>query len=211
MGALQTRPTDAESSMDSSREADSLEHCGEGKSVAGGEKSYVVTPCLPIPSRLGSASPAAINVPTKLFKSPRSVASTPPSTARSKRSPKSVRSSNESLTGLSSKLAAGRCGMRQRGRAYVARAQECISRWRRERLETRTLHQKEAQDLARGGQSEKQRAAIVEPCGGLEVHGFAPASTPAKKKNVKPGSLAAARALYTPPGRRSAREKGSQR
>lgn len=114
--------------------------------------------------------------------------------ARSRRSP-----------GASPQCAAGRAGLRQRGKDYVAKAQECWSRWRREKLEAHKLE-------AKGGTFTANRTAkcllVVQQHGAeelddiLEVRGVAAPRTPVSNR-LAGGSLAAARVLYTPPTRRA--------
>merc|ERR1719247_945795 len=114
---------------------------GSGGDACIGTEPSSVTQVLLSPNHAAASPKLGRRHAKPAFKSPRSCASTPPSSARSRLS---------SAHGASPPCAAGRNGLRQRSRAYVARAQECFSRWRREKLETRAAQRKEvAEECAR--------------------------------------------------------------
>jgi hypothetical protein len=129
-------------------------------------------------------------------KSIRSVLTTPPSSVSSKASAPCVRSPP---------CAAG--GLKLRSKGYVAKAQECWSRWRRERLEAKAAEIKDrtAQNMSLSGKSPSvtQHSGVTEDDTVLEIRGVPPPRTPVQQKRAARGSLGAARVLYTPPTRRA--------
>jgi serine/threonine protein kinase len=125
----------------------------------------------------------------------------------------SLRGSCDPICSSPSQRPPGRAGMRQRGKAYVAKAQECWSKWRRQRLQARALGlygTAETKGQGFGGmRSAKsplvaQHGAAADMDETLEIRGVAPPCTPVRtpvsKRNGR-GSMVPARVLYSPPSR----------
>lgn len=133
--------------------------------------------------------------PRLVAKSPRSVASTPTGDICNKTS-RSTCTPRNSLHDVSP-----RCMGQGSSKAYVAKAQQCFSKWRREKMETRKGEREKVSDsLARSPQA--MHHCMKDTLGCLEIRGSAPPRTPVTKRSAR-GSLAAARLLYTPATRRA--------
>jgi len=181
-----------------------------GETVSPGAAIIPDKPCL-VPA-FPAFAPGAMSPKAACLRSPQSNQASPPSSVASRvPSSRSLQSPCLRLHGDSPQVcvAAGPTGVRQRSKAYVAKAQECWSRWRRERSDARAADVK-----AQAASVVKQ--PLAEHCSGapgleniLEVRGVAPSPKPASKRAGARGSLAAARALYAPPPRRAA--KAAQR